>query len=327
MSSTSLIHLSELLGNLYAHHKDKEDAFKEACERRACALVLKGDEVNLVRIRLACGLASELDDKFKLASPNDTNLPDRVLLRVQRMVAVRKRVLELASQGKMDISEVGRRRDDRAYHLMLEHCGVAKGQLCEERLKQQGKRYFEPTLFEYVEQQFYRRMPITKPQFHEMCVGFSRNALTSGNKHTAKIDELHRAGFTEQLLGEIWKRYPGDAKLLKLPKPGGDGPTEDLQASEDSTGKAPRAAHSQDFRSVQWYGVAYSFTKQQAAIIKILWDAWEAGTPDVGNDYLLEAIAGGKRLVDAFRDNSAWNTMIKDGATKGSKRLAIPENS
>lgn len=63
----------------------------------------------------------------------------------------------------------------------------------------------------------------------------------------------------------------------------------------------------------------------QAAIVKLLWEAMENGTPDVGSDTLLESVDAGKsRLVDLFRSNSAWSTLIVDGATRGSKRLTDP---
>lgn len=83
------------------------------------------------------------------------------------------------------------------------------------------------------------------------------------------------------------------------------------------------ARHSPDFRSVVWGNAGFSFTKMQAAIVGILWGAWEQDTPDVGVDTLLEAVdATSSRLVDIFRNHRAWGTMIVDGETKGSKRLA-----
>lgn len=85
------------------------------------------------------------------------------------------------------------------------------------------------------------------------------------------------------------------------------------------------ARHSPDFRSVVWGNAGFSFTKMQAAIVGILWGAWKQDTPDVGVDTLLEVVdARSSRLVDAFRNHRAWGTMIVDGETKGSKRLADP---
>lgn len=39
--------------------------------------------------------------------------------------------------------------------------------------------------------------------------------------------------------------------------------------------------HSPDFRSVRWFGESYTFTENQALRVKLLWENWERGTPDV----------------------------------------------
>jgi hypothetical protein len=88
--------------------------------------------------------------------------------------------------------------------------------------------------------------------------------------------------------------------------------------------------HGIDFRSVRWYGTDYTFTKNQAAIVKLLWDAWENGTPEVGGDTLLtEADCETKRLDHLFNlgkhgRHPAWGTMIRPGSQKGTYRLAKP---
>jgi len=90
----------------------------------------------------------------------------------------------------------------------------------------------------------------------------------------------------------------------------------------------PPARHSFDFRSVHWYGPEYSFTAKQAAIVKLLWEAWDNGTPDVADATLLEACdLTTSRLVDIFRNNPAWGSMIVEGRTKGTRRLSPPDNS
>lgn len=88
--------------------------------------------------------------------------------------------------------------------------------------------------------------------------------------------------------------------------------------------------HSQDFRSVHWYGTDYSFTDAQAAIVRLLWEAWENGTPDVGHRSLLEtAKLSSDRLPDVFKEkgqyHSAWGSMIQSNVgSKGSARLCAP---
>jgi hypothetical protein len=87
--------------------------------------------------------------------------------------------------------------------------------------------------------------------------------------------------------------------------------------------RSPR--HSPDFRSVRWFGTDYAFTAYQAACVKILWDAWERGTPDVAGETLLERTGSeSRKLRDVFKNSRAWKTVIARGETKGSYRLAEP---
>jgi hypothetical protein len=98
------------------------------------------------------------------------------------------------------------------------------------------------------------------------------------------------------------------------------------QHSEVSRCTEP-ARHSTDFRSVHWYGADYSFTPNQAACVRMLWEAWENGTPDVGGDTLLSEADVETRRLDHVFDNgkhSAWKTMIRSRATRGTYRLVPP---
>jgi hypothetical protein len=106
-------------------------------------------------------------------------------------------------------------------------------------------------------------------------------------------------------------------------------PPASAQIGEATEPQPPK--HSSDFRSVVWYGTPFQFTPTQAACVKVLWREWENGTPEVGEDAILEdpeVEADAKRLIDVFRDKKsptgyhpAWRTMIVVGATKGSYRL------
>lgn len=59
--------------------------------------------------------------------------------------------------------------------------------------------------------------------------------------------------------------------------------------------------------------------------MKVLWEAWENKTPDVGDATLLEkSESESSRLRDVFKDHPAWNTMIVPGKTKGARRLVKP---
>jgi hypothetical protein len=92
----------------------------------------------------------------------------------------------------------------------------------------------------------------------------------------------------------------------------------------------PPRRHGVDFRSVDWDGATYKFTKAQAACVGVLWQAMDNGTPEMDQATLLEeADLRGKRLIDVFRKRKspsgyhpAWATMIVAGSTKGSVRLA-----
>ena len=87
-----------------------------------------------------------------------------------------------------------------------------------------------------------------------------------------------------------------------------------------------KTTYSTDFRSVRWFGTNYSFTPNQAAAVKILWENWEKGTPDVGGDTLaVEIESDSKRPRDIFKGHPAFGTMIRPGKTKGTYRLAEPD--
>lgn len=81
--------------------------------------------------------------------------------------------------------------------------------------------------------------------------------------------------------------------------------------------------HSADFRSVHWSGEDYQFTATQAAAIKALWEAWEAGAPELSQATILErAGSETERLRDLFRDHPAWGVFVVSGSSKGSYRLS-----
>lgn len=88
------------------------------------------------------------------------------------------------------------------------------------------------------------------------------------------------------------------------------------------------AAHGPDFASVQWFGTTYTFTATQAAAVKILWKAWEAGTPAVRQETLLDGAASDAgRVSDIFTDSEAWGTMIRQGSKRGTFQLCEPDEN
>jgi hypothetical protein len=85
-----------------------------------------------------------------------------------------------------------------------------------------------------------------------------------------------------------------------------------------------------DFRSVCWFGTDYSFTPNQAGVVKVLWNAWQSRTPEVSDTTLLDASGGdGRRIRDVFRGTGnkmhpAWDTMIQRGR-RDTLKLVEPE--
>src|SRR5262249_52852577 len=94
-------------------------------------------------------------------------------------------------------------------------------------------------------------------------------------------------------------------------------------AAVDLVENAP-ARHSVDFRTVTWFGKEYRFTPTQAHCVKVLWEAWQNGTPDVGQETILEeAGSDSKRLQDLFKNHKTWRELITT-VQKGSYRLNVP---
>jgi hypothetical protein len=80
--------------------------------------------------------------------------------------------------------------------------------------------------------------------------------------------------------------------------------------------------HAEDFRSVIWFGHYFTFTPMQAAAVKILWEAWERGLPDVPQQYILTEIeSDSAKLQYLFKKSPAYRKMIVQGARSGYYRL------
>jgi hypothetical protein len=98
---------------------------------------------------------------------------------------------------------------------------------------------------------------------------------------------------------------------------------DDVEHSPDPSAEEQANAHAVDFRSVQWNSRKYTFTPTQAAVVKILWQHYDSGTPEVGGDTLLaEADSDATQLRQVFRKSEAWGEMIVQGSRKGIFRLA-----
>ena len=77
-------------------------------------------------------------------------------------------------------------------------------------------------------------------------------------------------------------------------------------------------SHSPDFASVRWNGHLYALAAKQRRVVKVLWDAFEQGSPCVSGDYLLEvAGAASPRVADLFKRSPAWESLIVRGSAFG----------
>jgi hypothetical protein len=87
-----------------------------------------------------------------------------------------------------------------------------------------------------------------------------------------------------------------------------------------------RPKHSADFSHVHWPdGRDFYFTQTQAACVKLLWEAWENGTPVLHQKSVLthtEVDSESEQLKDVFKDSRAWGTIIVPGPLRGTYRLA-----
>lgn len=98
-----------------------------------------------------------------------------------------------------------------------------------------------------------------------------------------------------------------------------------LQSLRKTLKPSPVCPHGKDFRSLRWNEQLFSFTAAQAAVVKMLYENWCNGTPDVGDETLLSAVdpeAPPARLNVLFRSHPAWKVIIVQGDTKGTHRLS-----
>ncbi|MFC1538215.1 hypothetical protein ACFL6H_02230 [Candidatus Latescibacterota bacterium] len=82
--------------------------------------------------------------------------------------------------------------------------------------------------------------------------------------------------------------------------------------------------HSPDYRSINVRGETYTLTALMAQAVQILHEFYLKGTPDVGQDYMLEELnSHSKRLRDIFQNFEDFHKIIVQGKRKGTFRLNI----
>ena len=80
----------------------------------------------------------------------------------------------------------------------------------------------------------------------------------------------------------------------------------------------------EDGRSAVLHGINYTLTSQQAQVVELLFNARNAGTPELSHEHLLERIGSKARtLRDVFKNSDAWATLVVKGSKRGLYRLNI----
>ncbi len=153
-------------------------------------------------------------------------------------------------------------------------------------------------------------------------------ALAFGNVEVPVNNKPVVVRFVDQALGLNWMVAFVVYVSLQREKP--QEPTQVAKGDDGRGGTLEQRepVHSDDFRSVNWFGTSYSFTANQAPVVRMLWENWDRGTPEVGNETLLMAVdpeAPPDKIPTLFRNSDAYGEMIRPGATKGTTRLVAPE--
>lgn len=101
-----------------------------------------------------------------------------------------------------------------------------------------------------------------------------------------------------------------------------------VPAAAGESAPRPAVVAGEDCRSVRWGDRVFSFGPVQARAVRLLVDAWDAGTFDVPDEALLRAAGSDQgRLARLFEDRDAWGVMVVPGASRGTHRIADPAHA
>jgi hypothetical protein len=80
--------------------------------------------------------------------------------------------------------------------------------------------------------------------------------------------------------------------------------------------------YSDDFRDIKWQGQSFGLTPRQAEVVRLLYRAYENGTPQLSDKFICAALhTSESRLRDTFRKSKVWGTLIIPGNRPGTRRL------
>lgn len=155
----------------------------------------------------------------------------------------------------------------------------------------------------------------------------------------AVLDANSKEIVASELVGEMatdWDDYDAAGEFERLRKQVADWAdachiAESIlrRIAVESRSPNSQIAYSPDFRSVNWFGTPYTFSANQSKVVAMLIRCFESGAPEVGSETLLHEIdhaAPPSRMDLVFRDSPAWKTMIVKGSSKGTYRLAHPDD-
>jgi len=101
----------------------------------------------------------------------------------------------------------------------------------------------------------------------------------------------------------------------------------DFDKERNSAGKKGDANFSKsgDYCSIKYKGVLYRLTPNQSKIVRMLHDAYLAGTPALRGDTLLAALeAETSRVRDSFKNSPLWGTLIvSNRSPRGTYQLKL----
>ena len=154
----------------------------------------------------------------------------------------------------------------------------------------------------------------------QAVIRYMKSAIKSATPSPAAVSRPA----SEQRTDDAGDRQPD----LSAKSSGEHAPRSQREQSAEPSELFDEVEHSDDFRSMRWFGVVYSFTANQAPVVGLLFDHWQRGVPEVGDETLLSAVdpeAPPARLSTLFRNHPAWGTVIAAGGSKGTHRLVDPK--
>ncbi len=131
--------------------------------------------------------------------------------------------------------------------------------------------------------------------------------------------ESNEVRFITEVIEWVSQAYDRLSSQYDSASNGAECQTRTMLNSKPSSGNS----HSSCFTSVIWNGQSFELTRHQAVCVKLYWQAYENGTPSLRDEHVLEeAQVSQNHIRHVFRGSPAWNTMIVQGETKGTHRLA-----